>query len=57
MNAEEIRARTAENERLGCAVRISNFGAAPRTKTRADRCPVHGEFDRTLVEAFEETTG
>ncbi|MFC0666763.1 ATP-binding protein [Azotobacter chroococcum] len=34
-------------------MRISNFGAAPRTKTRADRCPVHGEFDRTLVEAFE----
>ena len=37
----------------GCAVRISNFGSAPRVKSRPDTCPHHGEFQRTLTEAFE----
>ena len=31
---------------------ISNFGLNPRIKTRLDVCEVHGEYDRTLVEAF-----
>ncbi|MCY1391376.1 IstB-like ATP binding protein [compost metagenome] len=34
-------------------MRTSNFGAVPRTKARADQCPVHGEYQRTLVEGFD----
>tara|TARA_R110001592_G_scaffold111372_6_gene308484 strand:- start:8708 stop:9499 length:792 start_codon:yes stop_codon:yes gene_type:complete len=33
-------------------VPISNFGFNPRIKTRLDVCETHGEYDRTLVEAF-----
>jgi len=34
-------------------VPISNFGLHPRIKTRLDVCELHGEYDRTLVEAFD----